>query len=473
MEQNNKMEQYELAYHIRPPHGLLNDPNGLVHYKGVYHVFYQWNQTDTTHQSKSWGHMTTKDFIRWETYQPALKPIDWYDKDGCYSGSAVVFEEKLYLFYTGNVRGEDGERKSYQCLAISEDGIHFEKKGPVLEHPIKGYTAHVRDPKVWQGIDGNWWMILGAQKEETLTGDALMYQSTNLIDWTLTGSLLDEPLSLGYMWECPDILKFTDKDVFSFSPQGLKAAGEKYNNIYQSGYFTGKLHDGKFVKDDQPFKELDHGFEFYAPQTFNDHAGRTILYGWVGVMEPEVEAAVPTRKNGWLHALSIPREVKYENGKLIQYPIAETTHLREPNPVVSKSIQDESIMLTSLQQDILIEWSSAATDFVIHLRNEIEIHYRAVNKKITVIRTNWLTNNKEERTTFLTNDLIELRLLIESSMVEMFLNKGEEVFTLRYFTNETSHSFNFKYLNKKVEKTITGYTLRSFIVKDKDRKSVV
>ncbi|WP_238526690.1 glycoside hydrolase family 32 protein [Carnobacterium sp. 17-4] len=468
MEQINKLKQYELGYHIRPPKGLLNDPNGLVQYKGVYHVFYQWNQTDTTHQSKSWGHMTTKDFIRWETHQPALEPVDWYDQDGCYSGSAIVFEEKLYLFYTGNVRDANGERKSYQCLAVSEDGIHFEKKGPVLEHPIKGYTAHVRDPKVWQGKDGNWWMVLGAQKEETLTGDALMYQSTNLIDWTLTGSLMDETLSLGYMWECPDVFKLDDKDVFAFSPQGLKAEGEKYNNIYQSGYFTGELVDnGKFVKDEQPFKELDYGFEFYAPQTFSDEVGRTILYGWVGVMEPEVEASVPTRKNGWLHALSIPREVKYENGKLIQYPIAETTHLREKNPVVIKSTQDERITLASLQQDILIEWGSASTDFVIHLRNEIEINYQAATKKLTVVRTNWLTNNKEERTTFLTNDLMELRLLMESSMVEMFLNKGEEAFTLRYFTTETNQSFSFEHLNEKVEKTITSYALRSFIVKNR------
>lgn len=463
MEQTNKMKQYELGYHIRPPQGLLNDPNGLVHFKGVYHVFYQWNPTDTTHQSKSWGHVTTQDFVHWKTHKAALEPGDWYDKDGCYSGSAIVFEEKLYLFYTGNVRGEYGERKSYQCLAVSEDGIYFEKKGPVLEHPINGYTAHVRDPKVWRGKNGNWWMVLGAQKEN-LTGDALVYQSTNLVDWVLAGSLIDEPIPLGYMWECPDLLKFAEKDVFVFSPQGLKAEDEKYNNIYQTGYFTGRfLENGKFVKDDQPFKEMDHGFEFYAPQTFSDDAGRVILYGWAGVMEPEVEAAVPTRKQGWLHALTIPRELHYENGKLIQRPIAETTNLRETNPVVIKSSQNEAVKLSSLQQDILIEWDSAATDFVLNLRNEIDICYQAETKKLTVTRTNWKTKTREERTAFLTHGLMELRLLVESSLIELFLNDGEEVFTLRYFVRETDHPFSFKYLNEVVEKTITLYSLSSFI----------
>ena len=468
MKQNDKVHDYKLGYHITPPKGLLNDPNGLVHYQGVYHVFFQWNQTDTTHQTKSWGHITTQDFVHWKTHKPALEPDDWYDKDGCYSGSAVIFEEKLYLFYTGNVRGEYGERKSYQCLAVSEDGIHFEKKGPILEHPIKGYTAHVRDPKVWRGKNGNWWMVLGAQKDN-LTGDALIYQSTNLVDWNLVGSLFDKAISLGFMWECPDVLKFADKDVFAFSPQGLEAEEEKYNNIYQSGYFTGEfLENGTFVKDDRPFKELDRGFEFYAPQTFVDDTGRIILYGWVGVMEPEVEEAVPTRQQGWIHALTIPREIRYENGALGQYPIAELENLRKESPMIIKSSGNEVIKMASLQQDILIKWSTAARDFVLNLRNEITINYQAKSKKLTVIRTNWKTYVREERSVFLKHDLMELRMMVESSLIELFLNNGEEVFTLRYFTDEESYLFSIKDLDVKVEKIITFYSLSSFTLESKE-----
>lgn len=466
MEQTDGINDYKLGYHITPPKGLLNDPNGLVQHQGVYHIFFQWNQTDTTHQSKSWGHVTTEDFIQWKSYKPALEPTDWYDKDGCYSGSAIVFNEEIYLFYTGNVRGENGERFSYQCLAVSKDGNHFEKKGPVLEHPIKGYTAHVRDPKVWQGKDGKWWMVLGAQTEN-LMGDALIYQSINLVDWTLVGSLLDEPLSLGYMWECPDILRFADTDIFSFSPQGLEVEEEKYRNIYQSGYFTGQFKEnGVLEKSAQDFKELDHGFEFYAPQTFVDDAGRTILYGWVGVMEPEVEAAVPTRKQGWLHALTIPREVRYESRKLTQYPLSEIANLRETSPIIIKSSQSKVIKLPSLQQDILIEWSSVATDFVINLRNEIEICYQSKTRKISVTRTNWKTNVREERATFLTRELTELRLLVESSLLELFLNHGEEVFTLRYFVDETDYLFSFKNLSEPMEKRMMFYTLRSFEIEE-------
>ena len=118
----------QMTYHIAPHQGLINDPNGLVYFKGRHHVFFQWNQTGVTHSNKSWGHVSTTDFVNWQTHPPALEPVDEFDRDGCYSGSAVVHDNSLYLFYTGNLRGENNERITTQCLAISEDGIHFTKK---------------------------------------------------------------------------------------------------------------------------------------------------------------------------------------------------------------------------------------------------------------------------------------------------------------------------------------------------------
>ncbi len=94
----------------------MNDPNGLVYYKGKYHVFFQWNPFDTKHTFKCWGHYSSTDFIHWEVHPPALVPSEWYEKDGCYSGSAIVYDNKLYLFYTGNVKTTDGGRETYQCL---------------------------------------------------------------------------------------------------------------------------------------------------------------------------------------------------------------------------------------------------------------------------------------------------------------------------------------------------------------------
>ena len=454
----SEIQKHQLSYHIVPPQGLLNDPNGLIQYKGIYHVFFQWNQHDTVHKNKSWGHVTSKDLVHWEYHAAALEPNDWYDKDGVYSGSAVTLNGKLYLFYTGNVRGAEGKRESYQCLAVSEDGFQFEKKGPLFKHP-DSYTGHVRDPKVWQDKEGTWWMVLGAQKND-LSGDTILYQSTNLMDWEFKGSFMEEKFSLGYMWECPDVLRFKEKDVFVFSPQGLEAKEKQFQNIYQTGYLTGELSStGKFKQDNGEFKELDRGFEFYAPQTFTDDTGRVILFGWVGVMYPEVEAAVPTRKDGWLHALSIPREVTYSNGILRQQPVVELEKLRQPNPTVIDEAAQQMIALSSLQSELLMDWENAPKEFFLQIREDVAIQYSHKTNRFVVSRMNWLTKEREEREVTLKKGLRNIRLFLESSLIELFINDGEEVFTLRYFTEEESHQLSVSTAEKNEKRNIVVYEL--------------
>src|SRR5690606_27727101 len=97
-------DPYRLNYHLMPPVGLLNDPNGLIQYKGHYHVFYQWNPFATAHGAKFWGHYSSKDMVNWQEEPIALVPSEWYERNGCYSGSAIELDGKLYLFYTGNVK---------------------------------------------------------------------------------------------------------------------------------------------------------------------------------------------------------------------------------------------------------------------------------------------------------------------------------------------------------------------------------
>lgn len=458
MAQNKKKGKYELGYHITAPKGLLNDPNGLIQFRGIYHVFYQWNQEGTTHSTKSWGHVTSNDLIHWTTQPVALEPNKWFDKDGCYSGSAVSFENKLYLFYTGNVRNEKNERESYQCLAVSEDGINFEKKGPVIKQP-PGYTAHIRDPKVWQAKNGDWWMLLGAQKKD-LTGDALIYHSTNLVDWMCKGSLIDHMDDFGFMWECPDLVHFEQESVFIFSPQGLKAKGDEFNNLYHSGYLTGVFtKEGKFLPDTKLFKELDRGFEFYAPQTFQDSKGRQILFGWMGVMEPEVEAAVPTIKNGWIHNLTIPRELIYADNQLKQQPVVELKQLRHGLPQVIIGKTNQSFQLLTLQNEILFDWKKTAGSFMFQIRKEIVVEYDEKKRRIKVTRTSWLNGNKESRAVTLKGPLTQMQWFLESSTLELFVNNGEEVFSLRYFPEQEENRIDICFCRTGKEPEITVYSL--------------
>ena len=136
-------------YHISPEQGFLNDPNGLAQFRGKYHVFYQWLPDVVPQGSKQWRHCISNDLVHWTDEGSALQPDEWYEKNGCYSGSGITTEDKYFLFYTGNVRDAEGGRETYQCVAVSDDGKSFQKEGPVIYLP-DGYTAHFRDPKVWK-----------------------------------------------------------------------------------------------------------------------------------------------------------------------------------------------------------------------------------------------------------------------------------------------------------------------------------
>lgn len=430
----NKVMQdpYRLKFHLMPPVGLLNDPNGLIQYKGIYHVFYQWNPFDTSHGSKFWGHYTSTDMVTWSEEPVALLPSESYEKNGCYSGSAIEAEGKLYLFYTGNVKLEDDTRETYQCLAVSSDGIHFEKKGPILTLP-KGYTPHFRDPKVWKKED-RWYMVLGAQTYEE-KGTVVLFTSDNLYDWQEVGQIAGSGMhglsEFGYMWECPDLINLNGTDVLIVSPQGVKSCGHLYQNVFQSGYFVGKLdyEKGDFSHGD--FTELDRGFDFYAPQTFENSSGRTILFAWMGITD-EMEEHQPTISNHWVHALTIPRVLDLREGKIYQNPVEELKKLRKNQKVITnkeKALINELEISTS---ELLIELQNENSYFNISFRNEASLCFNPEKQEISLKRRNIKTNSIESRTCKI-ESVRELQILLDHSSIEIFINNGEEVFTARFF----------------------------------------
>ncbi|WP_316572111.1 sucrose-6-phosphate hydrolase [Neobacillus sp. YIM B06451] len=440
-------DPYRLNYHLMPPVGLLNDPNGLVQYKGTYHVFYQWNPFDTAHGAKFWGHYSTRNMINWREEPIALAPSEWYERNGCYSGSAVEWEGKLYLFYTGNVKLDDGTREAYQCVAVSRDGIHFEKKGPVIKLP-EGYTAHFRDPKVWWK-NGRWYMVIGAQTVNG-KGAVALFSSDDLISWRESGKIAGDGMNgladFGYMWECPDLIRLEGKDVLLVSPQGLDPSGHFYNNLFQSGYFIGTLDYESAQFRHGPFTELDRGFDFYAPQTFIDDKGRTILYAWMGITD-ENESSHPTLINRWVHALTIPRELSLHGDKVYQRPIYELSLLRknrveiENVELAGKATQFNGVMGKSVEL-LLDSLKVNNGGFRIRFRSEAELFYDSDKREISLIRKNFKTGEPERRTCAL-SDLTQLRIYMDHSSLEIFVNEGEEVFTARYFPNMEDETISF------------------------------
>ncbi|TXC89300.1 sucrose-6-phosphate hydrolase [Metabacillus litoralis] len=441
--------EWRQSFHIQPETGLLNDPNGFCFFNGEYHLFYQWFPLGPVHGLKYWYHTKSQDLVTWENVGVGIKPNHDYDSHGAYSGSAIQHNDQLYLMYTGNTRDENWERHPYQVVAkMNNQGrITKPQQANITEVP-SGYTDHFRDPKVWKSGD-LFYAIIGAQREN-LTGCAVLYKSDNLLDWTFLGEVKTQLNEFGYMWECPDYFELNDSGVFIFSPQGLEASGDDYQNIYQSGYIVGQKLDLQ-TKDfsHSRFNELDRGFDFYAPQTTLAQDGRRILVGWMGL--PEID--YPTDQDGWAHCLTLPRELTIKNEKLFQKPIIELQKLRKSKQVVEATLTNETRKFFSgVTFELICELKEYnSTQFGIEIRASDDEHtsimYDSIEKKIIVDRSksgqSLAKEYGEQRKCTMSDDHIKFHIFVDVSSVELFINDGEEVFTSRIFPKKESDEIRF------------------------------
>ena len=394
-----------------------------------------------------------------------LKPEDWFDKNGCYSGGAYVKDDTLKLFYTGNVKNEKDERESYQCIVDYNKDGSFEKRGPIIPKQPDGYTAHFRDPMIFVN-EGIYYMVLGVQREN-LSGAALIYKSDDIEKWELVGELETDMKEFGYMWECPNIIKVNDdKYAFLFSPQGLEAEEFKNQNIYQSGYVIGNLEfKVPQLKNHSEFKEIDMGFDFYAPQVFT-HNDKNIMIGWVGM--PDKDSEYPSGENGgWMFPLTLPRVLEYKDNVLYQKPLKEVENLREKQIVSVKDldINEYSLDLDSrnieIDLELLLE-ESTFIDFKFIFRDEyINLTYNKENGVCVIDRNNMKLGGKGIRKFNLNVDkTLKLHMFIDNSVMEIYYQEGLETTTLMYFPKFDDFKIEIKSDNKVKMSELNIWNLR-------------
>lgn len=198
--------QFREKLHLMPPVGWLNDPNGLCQMDGVFHAFFQYSPFNAEGGVKMWGHYTSTNLIDWEYKGVSLYPDQPFDCHGVYSGSAFLEDGTMYLYYTGNVKLEDGDfdcintgREANTVLVTTKDVIHFGSKKELLrnsDYP-SDLTCHVRDPKVWKK-DDTYYMIQGARTKNDV-GQALIFESSDKINWHFR-SRIESEKPFGYMW---------------------------------------------------------------------------------------------------------------------------------------------------------------------------------------------------------------------------------------------------------------------------------
>lgn len=446
-----KQDAWRLRYHIAPPANWMNDPNGFSYYRGEYHLFYQHHPYSPLWDDMHWGHIKSRDLVHWQHQPIALAPGEAYDEDGCFSGSAIEKDGKLYLIYTGNIwtgDNRDSDLKQTQCVAVSEDGVVFDKwaDNPVIAEAPEGdiHPFHFRDPKVWlhQGV---YYMVLGSRTKDH-KGQALLYKSEDLLSWQFVSIMAGGGAELGYMWECPDVFTLEGRDLLLFSPQGVKPDGDKYLNLHQAGYLEGRLdyESGRFEHGD--FTLLDYGFDFYAPQTLVDEQGRRIMIGWMAMWESDM----PEQERQWAGAMTLPRELRYdERGRLLTLPLPELTMLRlnvveRDNIIVEDGLELEDLSGDCYELELLLD-VRAVKRAVIKLRVDAEageetlLVYDREQGKLLLDRERSGKGPggiRQAAVEIGDDGLLDLRLFMDRSSVEVFAQNGAVAMTSRIYPAE-------------------------------------
>jgi beta-fructofuranosidase len=279
------------AFHVRPPRGYLNDPNGPIEVGDDVHLYFQYRPTLSMDVPVEWGHVTSTDYVRWTLHRPAMAPQPGGpDTDGCWSGNTVLDDGRIRAFYSGCVEGHP-----YQSVltAVSDDGgASFGPARQVIPDPDQAIMF--RDPFVWKE-NGTWWMTVGAGYAGR-GANLPLYRSTDLETWSYVGPLVELPRGTaggedtGAAWECPQMLTIDGRRiavVASWSPE------------------SGPASVLSFDVDVPPVPQrVDHGTNFYAASALRDSRFGPLLFGWLTEGRDR-----PGWTDDWAGVISLPRVV--------------------------------------------------------------------------------------------------------------------------------------------------------------------
>lgn len=435
------------VFHVTPPCGWMNDPNGFSAYQGKVHLFYQFHPYSEVWGPMHWGHYETKDFIKWTELPVALAPDQTYDEAGCFSGSGIETENGHLLVYTGVMEKEaDKEKVTYQnqCLALG-DGKKYTKleQNPVITGemlPEHFSREHFRDPKIWKENDG-YYMVVGNKTDQGVP-QVVLFHSEDAIKWNYVSVLAsDRDGTLGTMWECPDFFCLDEEYILITSPQDL-CATEEFHNGNNSVYYMGKYDKKQHVFHYERVYSLDDGFDFYAPQTMLAPDGRRIMIGWMQSWDSNIRPA----DQKWSCMMTVPRELHIEQGRILQNPVREIENYHRnavyyQNKEISGNCQMEDIhgrVLDMTVEIVLGDFHQFTISFAQNERYHTDFTIQKDSKMIEMNRTYSgmvrdaaaIRKSKIKTST----DKLQLRLILDKYSAEIFLNDGQQVFSSTFYT---------------------------------------
>nr|XP_023882795.1 beta-fructofuranosidase, insoluble isoenzyme CWINV1-like [Quercus suber]POE72610.1 beta-fructofuranosidase, insoluble isoenzyme cwinv1 [Quercus suber] len=370
-----KYQPYRTSYHFQPPKNWINDPNGPMVYRGIYHLMYQYNPKGAVWGNIVWAHSTSTDLVNWTPHDPAIYPSQPSDINGCWSGSTTIMPWGTpVILYTGI----NPQNQQVQNLAMPKnlsdpyliEWVKLPNNPLMAPSSLNQINASsFRDPTTaWLGPDGTWRVLIGSKTDRR--GLAILYRSKDFITWIKSQHPLHSAKDTG-MWECPDFFPVLigsklGVDTSTLGPDVKHVLKVSLDDTKYEYYTIGTYNPDKdiYVPDNGSVESdlglrYDYG-KFYASKTFFDSLkNRRILWGWLN----ESSILVDDIKKGWAGVQAIPRTIWLDKSRkqLVQWPIAEIEKLRGhqvhlPQQVLKGGLSLEVSGVTAAQADVVISF---------------------------------------------------------------------------------------------------------------------
>ncbi len=420
-------------YHLLPAHNWMNDPNAPIFFRGRYHMFHQYNPEAAVWGNMNWAHATSPDMIHWRNEPIALSPTPGGpDRDGVFSGSAVLDKGTPTVFYTG-VAPPDAESdatlrdgvhtwREVQCLAVAQDeNLRMWKKRaePVIAAPPAGLAVTgFRDPCLWK--EGEHWMLILGSGILHKGGAVLLYSSRDLRQWTYLHPLVQgsagsnqsvNPVDTGEMWECPDFFPLGDKHVLLISTMGRVR--------WKVGTYANQVFT--------PEKEgvVDWG-AYYAAKSMLDANGNRILWGWITETRTDAELIAA----GWAGAMSLPRilslnsknELQMEVAPAVQQLRAAHTNITYDASPTARQKLLETLRLHDLAGELKLEFRPKTDEFEIRLQSESGETFVTISCETKSGGQELRVDNVSAPLSGPSGSPVQLHIFLDGSVLEVFAN---------------------------------------------------
>jgi beta-fructofuranosidase len=411
-------------FHVASPAQWMNDPNGPIFHKGYYHLFYQLHPFSDGSGPKYWGHVRSRNLVKWEHLPIALCPSGDLGEAEIWSGCCTINGRgQPMIFYTSIAPGRSAMDHAEQWAATSDDDLlHWHKSpaNPVLSEALHGDRKIYdwRDPFVFHTA-GKTFLVTGGNLNQAKGGQAVVniYQAENpeLTKWTYRGVMFQHPDPEARTVECPNFFQLGRKYVLVMSPYG------------KVQYFIGDF-DAATCRF-QPLARglLDFGPNFYAPNTMQLRDGRRLVWGWV--------TGFPEGR-GWNGCLSLPRELSLSHHpdatntwELKQEPAPELTKLRgEKVRWQNLALSDRGTVLSLPKTNTLEIMARLDLETAKMLSLEFTSGAASATPIKLTVRGSELTVMESKTKLQQTQKGLKLRIFFDRSVMEVFAN-GTACFT--------------------------------------------